>query len=48
MQALALGHLDSLATGRAIVRTSFPLKIYDPVDRSRWDAAYALFLQLVG
>jgi rhamnulokinase len=48
VQALALGHVGSLAEGRRIVRNSFPVKVFDPGDRSGWDEAYALFLSLAG
>jgi rhamnulokinase len=47
MQALALGHVSSLAEGRALIRHSFPLDIYEPRDRQRWDEAYPRFLRLL-
>jgi rhamnulokinase len=43
MQSMALGHIDSLADARAVVRRSFDPKIYAP-DRSTrlsWDASYS-------
>lgn len=48
VQALALGLVDSLADGRRVVRNSFPVKTFEPGDRSGWDSAYARFLSLIG
>jgi len=48
VQALALGHISSLAEGRRIVRNSFPVSTFDPTDRSGWDEAYGRFLSLIG
>jgi rhamnulokinase len=48
VQALALGYVDSLVDGRRIVRNSFPVKVFEPGDRSGWDEAYARFLPLAG
>ena len=48
MQALALGHIRSLAEGRELVRRSFTLETFDPSpDRSAWDAAYGRMLGLI-
>ena len=46
MQAIALGYVASLDEGRAIVRRSFDVSTYDPVDGAAWDAAYARYLSL--
>jgi rhamnulokinase len=43
VQALASGALDSLADARALVRNSFPLKIYEPGNSEPWDSAYETF-----
>jgi rhamnulokinase len=47
MQALALGRINSLEEGRALIRHSFPLDIYEPRDRQVWDEAYPRFLRLL-
>ncbi len=46
-QALALGHIGSLAEGRALVRRSFDLVTFEPERSAAWDDAYARYLQLV-
>jgi rhamnulokinase len=46
VQALALGHLGSLAEGRELVRRSFALSTFEPGDQAAWDAAYQTYLQL--
>jgi len=45
-QAMALGHIGSLAEGRAIVRRSFDVQTYEPGVSEAWDAAYQRYLQL--
>jgi rhamnulokinase len=47
VQAIALGHLPSLAAAREIVRNSFELKEFTPQDAAAWDAAAARFEKLV-
>jgi len=50
IQAIALGHLDSLEEARAMVRRSFDLEIFTPGESKEWDVAYeklfALFPRL--
>ena len=46
IQALALGHLDSRAQLRQVVKNSFPAKIYAPQDRAAWQNALAKFEKL--
>jgi rhamnulokinase len=46
LQAIALGHLSSLAEGRALVRRSFDVTSYEPQDSSVWDEAYSRYLTL--
>ena len=48
VQAIALGHLESLEAGREVVRNSFALQTYLPQDAPRWDAAAARFEKLLG
>lgn len=47
VQAVTLGHLDSLADGRELVARSFPMKIYQPGSPDGWEDAYKRFLQLM-
>lgn len=46
IQALALGHLPSLDALRQVVRESFSVKTYEPVDKATWQGAYERFRQL--
>jgi rhamnulokinase len=46
VQAIALGHLASLAELRKVVRDSFPLESYEPRDAETWAAAYERFTKL--
>ena len=45
VQALALGHIRSIAEARAVVRRSFTPQIYAPRPGVDWDAAYARLLE---
>ena len=47
-QAIAAGLIKSLAQARAVVRRSFPLETYDPVDRDQWSEKYQIFLAIAG
>jgi rhamnulokinase len=46
VQALALGHISSLAEGRAIVRSSFDVETFEPADTAAWDGAYERYLKI--
>ncbi len=46
VQATALGHLDSVADGREVIKQSFDLKTFEPQDQVAWDAAYERYLKL--
>ncbi|MDZ7288673.1 MAG: rhamnulokinase [candidate division KSB1 bacterium] len=46
IQAIALGHVASLASARRIVRDSFPLVRYEPQETELWEQAYRRFLAL--
>ena len=46
IQALALGHLHSLAALRQVVRDSFPVTVYQPKDLSAWQEAKERFQKL--
>ncbi|MGH7952058.1 MAG: rhamnulokinase [Limisphaerales bacterium] len=47
IQAIALGHLPSLAAAREIVRDSIELKTVSPQSTAEWDAAAARFEKLL-
>ncbi|WP_409345813.1 rhamnulokinase [Paenibacillus sp. MBLB4367] len=47
VQLMALGHIESLEDGRAIVRESFPIDVYEPSDTAEWRQAYASFQKLL-
>lgn len=44
MQAIGLGHLDTLDDARAVVRASFIPETYHPASKDGWDEAYAKLL----
>jgi hypothetical protein len=46
MQLQARGAIQGLSQGRQLVRRSFALKNFEPVDRTAWDAAYGRFKSL--
>ncbi|HEY5743216.1 MAG TPA: rhamnulokinase family protein [Terrimicrobiaceae bacterium] len=46
IQAIALGQVESLNALRKIVRDSFPLHTFHPLDTQNWDDAYHRFSQL--
>jgi len=48
VQAIALGHIESHAAAREIVRNSFALQTFTPQDAAHWDAAAARFEKLLG
>jgi rhamnulokinase len=48
VQAIGLGLLGSLAEGRAVVRRSFEVSIYEPQHHERWDEPYRRFLAMIG
>ena len=43
IQALALGHLPNLAAAREVVRTSFPIRKYQPEQPAEWQRAAEQF-----
>jgi rhamnulokinase len=47
VQAIARGHIDSLADARAIVADSFQVCTFEPGERAGWDDAYARLLKLL-
>lgn len=46
VQALALGHLESIEECRAVVKRSFDVETYEPVDSKPWDAVYGRYITL--
>jgi rhamnulokinase len=48
VQLIALGQLDSVADGRALLARSVNLVHYEPRDTARWSEEYARFRALVG
>ena len=46
VQAMAVGEIKNLAEARSVIRTSFPVKRFDPGDRKLWDKAYERFSEL--
>ena len=47
VQAIALGHVESHAAAREVVRNSFALTTYQPQEAAQWDAAAARFEKLL-
>jgi rhamnulokinase len=47
MQAITLGHLESLTAARALVRRSFEVETYLPTHQEGWDEAYRKLLSLI-
>lgn len=47
MQAIALGHIESLSAGRQVVRQSFEVETYQPQDQQVWDEAYQRFTAIL-
>jgi len=47
MQMMALGHIESLAEGRQVVRDSFDVAVYEPKGGPEWDEAYLRFLDVL-
>jgi len=46
VQVITLGHLDSLESGRQLIRRAFPLQTYHPSAGEGWDKAYEQFIKL--
>jgi rhamnulokinase len=47
VQAIALGHIDTIDDARAIIANSFELCTCEPGQRAGWDDAYARLLRLL-
>jgi rhamnulokinase len=48
VQAIAGGHVSSLEEGRALIRRSFPIQVFEPRATEPWEAAYQRYLRLKG
>jgi len=48
VQAMAMGHIASLAEGRRVVRHSCDLATYEPVGHPGWEEAYSRLVSLMG
>ncbi|QMV44649.1 rhamnulokinase [Cohnella cholangitidis] len=48
VQWIAQGEFSDIWEARAAIRTSFPIAVYEPVDREEWDGAYVRFCALTG
>jgi rhamnulokinase len=48
MQAVASGHVGSIAQARQIIRESFPIEEYEPQNTAAWAEAFERFEKLVG
>jgi rhamnulokinase len=46
VQAVATGEISSLAEGRMVVKDSFNVETYGPLETAAWDEAYARYLKL--
>ncbi len=46
VQLMALGKIKDLNTARAVIRDSFPVKVYEPQDQEQWKDAYEKFKNL--
>ena len=40
VQGMAMGAIKDLAEGRKIVKNSFPIEVYEPQDKNKWNEAY--------
>ena len=47
VQAIALGHLPSLAAAREVVRNSFEVTTVKPQSGAEWDGAFGRFEKLI-
>jgi rhamnulokinase len=46
MQSVAAGDVGSIAQAREVIRRSFSVETYEPVNTAAWDAVYERFLAL--
>ena len=46
LQFMSLGKIKDLSEGREIVKSSFPIKTYEPEDFAAWDKAYESFVKI--
>jgi rhamnulokinase len=47
VQYIALGEIKDMTEGRKIIRSSFSVKEYEPIDASLWEESYDRFIQFI-
>jgi rhamnulokinase len=47
VQAIALGHIDTIDDARAIIANSFVLDEFEPKNQTAWDDAYLRLRQVM-
>jgi len=47
VQLMALGEISSLAEARQVIRNSFDVQTYEPVNKERWDVYYQKFVKTI-
>ncbi len=47
MQLMALGKISDLTTARSIIKSSFPIHVYEPTNQENWDQAFAEYKKIV-
>jgi rhamnulokinase len=47
VQAMGLGAIGGMRDAQTIIKNAFPIKRFDPADRTEWDKAYNKFLALI-
>lgn len=48
VQWIARGEFSDIREARAVIRESFPVKVYEPQEREAWAQAYGQFLRVTG
>lgn len=47
-QLISLGEIKDLTQARQVIANSFPMEIYEPLNKEAWDAAYEKLIKLQG
>ncbi len=47
MQLMALGKISDLTAARTVIKSSFPIKTYEPTDNAAWEQAFADYKKYV-
>jgi len=48
VQWIASGELADIWEARRVIAASFPVAVYEPVEKSRWEDAYGSFCRIAG